>query len=84
MQDKRHKHNHSRPVRGFDTHSGGATRRAGGEYRRRANWRFYDVFHRETGPFERHVRQVNRFGGMTGKHLRVVDEPARSSHGKQE
>ncbi len=84
MRDKRHKHKHNRPARGFDTHSASSLRKTGGENRRKANWRFFDARRRESCPFEPHFRPLNRASGITGKHIRTVEEHVRASHGKQQ
>ncbi len=73
------RHKHQRNTGSFERHRSGHTRVVGGVRRGRA-WIAFD--NRWTSPLEPHYRQTARIAALPGNHLRRVEEPERSAHGK--
>ena len=79
------KRNHSRARKsgGFEKHLAAKTARdAGGDPRRGRLWRCLVPFRTDGPPQSPHMRPTARVLALPGKHIRRVEEPAKSSHGK--
>ncbi len=80
MKDNKNRHHHGRSTRSFDRHKTG---RGSADVRTGHAWRFGGVKVR-AAYFENepHIRRANDQAAIPGKHLRMVREPERASHGK--
>lgn len=83
MKNSRHPHSHNRGSHSFDNHAAKAARKTGGRIHKERIWRFFEPKNNGICPFAPHFRQIARAIALDGKHVRTVEEPARSAHGKE-
>lgn len=83
--EKKREHRASRNMRGFAEHrcvaadAAGKTGRAG---RAGRAWRFYDLSCLYVDPDEPHFRALARTLALPTRHVRKVEEPSRTAHGR--
>lgn len=80
---KKKQHRHDRKSGGFEKHQAPkSTRETGSGLGRKWAWQLLAAFRRNQFFGKAHIRSMSRAAALPGKHVRRVEEPVRSTHGK--